>query len=590
MILFNKIKEIDIGPAEKFRPNINQTLEKFTKGFEELIEKYSLNQESDNIELQKFFDFCRNCDRPLKFHGYCVKFDTQDSKNFFGRSTSIVPDTKQPYQFGLKHCNEHPFYIERLATKSQHWYKFGQFHNETGPAFIGIKNDTLTKIQFCKFNMFHNEDGPAKKSFTYKDVRFFSEEYFQFGAKHREDGPEYINIYPEPGGIKKVYVWYRFGFRHNENGPAIVEKKGPNINLMHFYQFGYKHREDGPAECVLNSAGQVAFKYYLFGFKYTEDAFNSHISNMSELDVSAKRDYIYEKFGVLHGVFIYETDEIYIEEHYQFGKLHREDGPAHVKIVKNNNGSIISVSKTWYMFGLRHRINGPAVLKFDFNTNAKIKRVEKIWYKFGYGHREDGPAYEKRLYKKDVNIYTYDFMKFNKKHRDEGPAEIEIHKIKTTGRIKNMYLYYYQFGQFHNENGPAQILFDSFTRQLVFKWYLFGFLHKENGPARMTFKRVSQRIMNITSKFYILGNIINLIGPVQIRHTLCPIDNSIKLIDQQYSRININLQEKELSEISDSYFSLYKAGVDIFDAPNIHRLEVLKDLTRKDINSLEEIL
>jgi len=63
-------------------------------------------------------------------------------------------------------------------------------------------------------------------------------------------------------------------------------------------------------------------------------------------------------------------------EWYQYGKLHRKNGPA----VEYNTGT-----KVWYLDGNRHREGGPA-----YEGSLGIR----AWYKHGLIHREDGPAYE----------------------------------------------------------------------------------------------------------------------------------------------------------------------------------------------------
>ena len=60
---------------------------------------------------------------------------------------------------------------------------------------------------------------------------------------------------------------------------------------------------------------------------------------------------------------------------YKGGKLHREDGPAHIH----------SFGKEYYQYGLLHRENGPA---------CEFKNGENHYCIKGKLHREDGPAVE----------------------------------------------------------------------------------------------------------------------------------------------------------------------------------------------------
>jgi len=64
-----------------------------------------------------------------------------------------------------------------------------------------------------------------------------------------------------------------------------------------------------------------------------------------------------------------------------FKKLHRENGPAYIKVDKYDE---IGVSY-WYINGKNHRENGPAIIWSD---------GDEEWYKFGKRHRLDGPAIE----------------------------------------------------------------------------------------------------------------------------------------------------------------------------------------------------
>jgi len=593
MKIFNEIKEVDIGPFEKLRPNINQILENFTGGFENLIEKYFLDLESSDRELQRFFDFCRNYNKPLRFHDYLVEFDSPDSKNFFGCQMSITPDAKQPCQFGFDHCDEHPFYMTKTNNaKSQQWLKFNNFHNENGPAVIDDYGNLQTKIWFFVFGFKHRENAPAVKLLSIKDdTKYFREDYYQFNKYHREDGPAYIDFYPVVDHIYRIYNWYKFGKMHNENGPTVVERRGSDIKKMYFYQFGYKHREDGPAEYIVLSNRTVKVRYFLFGIHFTKKAFDLHISNMSKFGASAKRDYIYDKFKIKHGMFITEEYEEYRKEFYSFGLLHREDGPASIVIARKNTGQrVLSVTKKWYKFGQHHRIGGPASLNYIFDSYGKINQVKKIWYRFNHRHREDGPAYEKRVYEDNLNFYRYQYFLFGKCHRDNRPARIEIHQVKSTGRIKKLSLHFYQFDVLHRDNGPAIIKYLGRT-QLKFTWYSFGVLHREDGPAVMIFSHIStSHKLRVESRYCVLNKLLNFIGPEITIHYLDSNTGDIKIGTRYYSKINSGFSDSELSEISNSYLALHKAGFNVFDAPNIHLLNVFKDLAQEAINSSEEIL
>jgi hypothetical protein len=81
------------------------------------------------------------------------------------------------------------------------------------------------------------------------------------------------------------------------------------------------------------------------------------------------------------------------------GKLHREDGPAVVRM---------DGSQEWRKNGELHREDGPAVV-YSFGRQE--------WWKNGQRHREDGPAV----------VYSFgqqEWWKNGKLHREDGPAVV----------------------------------------------------------------------------------------------------------------------------------------------------------------------
>jgi hypothetical protein len=73
---------------------------------------------------------------------------------------------------------------------------------------------------------------------------------------------------------------------------------------------------------------------------------------------------------------------IVIEEYYCKGKLHRQDGPAHVR--HDSDGATF---EAYYRDGKLHRDGGPATI----NRRAD-RSTMKEYYQGGELHREDGPA------------------------------------------------------------------------------------------------------------------------------------------------------------------------------------------------------
>jgi hypothetical protein len=92
-------------------------------------------------------------------------------------------------------------------------------------------------------------------------------------------------------------------------------------------------------------------------------------------------------------------------EHYQNGKLHRENGPAKEFVNGRKewwwNGKLHRVDgpaietadnsyQAWHYHGLLHRDGQPAIIERTDNENGEFKEQ---WWHWGQLHREDGPAY-----------------------------------------------------------------------------------------------------------------------------------------------------------------------------------------------------
>ena len=70
----------------------------------------------------------------------------------------------------------------------------------------------------------------------------------------------------------------------------------------------------------------------------------------------------------------YYKHEYGTQEWYLNGYLHREDGPAIIRV---------DGTKKWYINGIRHREDGPAYIGADGH---------QVWWVNDELHREDGPA------------------------------------------------------------------------------------------------------------------------------------------------------------------------------------------------------
>lgn len=128
--------------------------------------------------------------------------------------------------------------------------------------------------------------------------------------------------------------------------------------------------------------------------------------------------------GIIHHPFkaAIKTDKE--EIWYDYGTVHRVDGPAFIS--KNE--------EIWYNYGKIHRLEGPALIRRK--TNGKINY--RAWYYEGVFHRNDGPAVED--WSKDLIL----FYQFGKKHRLDGPAVLERGNVE-----------WYKNGKLHRIDGPA---------------------------------------------------------------------------------------------------------------------------------------
>jgi len=101
-------------------------------------------------------------------------------------------------------------------------------------------------------------------------------------------------------------------------------------------------------------------------------------------------------------------DSIGTEEWYQYGNLHREDGPARLE----------DDTQYWFKNDLKHRIDGPAVIRI----NNDYSGFDFEWYQNGLLHRIDGPAIELADGHREWWIE-------GKKHRLDGPAIEELNEL-----------------------------------------------------------------------------------------------------------------------------------------------------------------
>lgn len=174
----------------------------------------------------------------------------------------------------------------------------GRLHCENGPAIIYADRSRVDPASvFAETNI-------VRYNFSMKD----GVEYWQYGAKHRTDGPACIFTDGE--------TWYQNGLAHRVDGPAHVLR---NYEIVEIWEEnGRRHREDGPAITFRNGDTE----WWLNGVEH-------------RVDGPAKQ--------WLDGSY----------EWWLNGELHRDmPYPA-----KSRNGTL-----EWWIHGKKHRFDGPAVL------------------------------------------------------------------------------------------------------------------------------------------------------------------------------------------------------------------------------------
>jgi hypothetical protein len=127
--------------------------------------------------------------------------------------------------------------------------------------------------------------------------------------------------------------------------------------------------------------------------------------------------------------------------------LHRKSGPAMI----NADGH-----EFWYQYGNLHRTDGPAL----------VTDHSKMYFKTGVLHRTDGPAVEMLI--PDTNIKYTCWCENGVPHRDGAPA-LEFDDGTSV---------YIQNGHIHRTDGPAITLPGGTSI-----WVQHGRIHREDGPA-----------------------------------------------------------------------------------------------------------
>ena len=182
------------------------------------------------------------------------------------------------------------------------------------------------------------------------------------------------------------------------------------------------------------------------------------------------------------------------------GRLHREDGPAVIKVSKDG----VVLSEEYYLNGKKHREDGPASIYYrengsvefeawdrdgklyrnpedgptliDYYPNGNVARERWCWRYIDEKHRTDGPALI--YYNEDGSVERKEWWRYDKKHRTDGPAVITYY---LDGTVKSEE--WYQDWELHREDGPATIYYRENGTLEFEAWYRDGELTREDGPA-----------------------------------------------------------------------------------------------------------
>lgn len=199
------------------------------------------------------------------------------------------------------------------------------------------------------------------------------------GQLHREDGPALIDVNPDTGEVL-AEAWYLNGKPHRENNPAYVSYDGGKIISEQWWLNGELHREGKPAMTALSyNRDEIIHQEWWLNGKRHRDGRPAVIKF-----VNLYPDGDYEKYVTVDSLpwvakllavngsapFSPEERNVWEEQWYQNGRLHREDAPAfHIYNKKTKKPYV----EKWYRNGKLHRENGAAWIIYDIDTNTILE-------------------------------------------------------------------------------------------------------------------------------------------------------------------------------------------------------------------------
>lgn len=199
-------------------------------------------------------------------------------------------------------------------------------------------------------------DAPTKTTYTYYEGKevVYTEEYLVNGKRDRSIGPAHIVYYPN--GVVRAQTYYKEGEVHRDNGPAYIEyDRFGRVILCHYYR---------------NNVLRVRYGYHTITTIWTDFI----------------PDVVYAKAYRSEEMVIYRNTNgaIIGEKAYEWGKLHKDKGPADCTYYPN--GSI--KSQKYYKDGVLTRKRKAAVIEYDSQMKIKVTKH----YTNGKLDRKDGPA------------------------------------------------------------------------------------------------------------------------------------------------------------------------------------------------------